>query len=144
MKKTFLISYGLIFLFLVIITLRESIEAAKFVMLQNSVKYFVIAIAGFIISTTLPIIISLLIWLSVDKMKVRWLVHVLTLLMLKIVFEGGQYMFILGLGSAGDSTPEGIALLTGGMICLLAIIVHAIAFFVEAFIAMKRRVRQVR
>jgi hypothetical protein len=87
-----------------------------------------LGVIGWLISSLGPIALSILVWVTDQRIKARWLPHLIFVPSAIIIFREGVSLYYRESGILADSMASGLALLTATGYLVLALLVHIVAF----------------
>ena len=123
MKRIGFLAYGTSLAGITLLTAGSTVNSILFLN-DYATGFSPLAVAGWLIATLSPIILSLFAWMMSGRIKARWLPHIVFIPVAMAVFSAGRSLLFDTIGVLGDSMADGFALLTGIGYLMLALLVH--------------------
>ncbi|RJF93469.1 hypothetical protein D3876_03860 [Sphingomonas cavernae] len=118
---------------------RETLEPSIYLYQESAGYKSALGVVGWLIATVGPVALSVLVWLLVQRLTPRWLVHLAFIPMALVLFRAGSSLFFHASGMTAEVTLGGYAMLAASAFLPLTLLVHTTALVVEGYRAVGHR-----
>lgn len=131
MNQRGFLAYGAAMVGITLLTAGATINSMVFVY-QYAGGITALGALGWLLSSLGPISLSVLVWLIDQRIKARWLPHLIFIAAAILAFRTGSFLYFHEAGIFVASMASDFALLTAAGYLVLALLIHIVAFGASA------------